>query len=74
MYFSKHSLKFKVGLCDNFVTVITSKYAMQHWKLLKSILVRLDASKAPGLDKISSKTSKDGREVLALILCNLINL
>ena len=33
-----------------------------------------DVTKAPGLAKISSKFLKDGAEVLALPLCNLVNL
>ena len=41
---------------------------------IKKILVCLDSSKAPGLDRISSKFLKDGAEVLALPLCNLVNL
>ena len=41
---------------------------------IKKILVCLEASKAPGLDGISSKFLKDGAEVLALPLCNLVNL
>ena len=34
----------------------------------------MDSSKAPGLDEISSKFLKDGAEVLALPLCNVVNL
>ena len=34
----------------------------------------MDASKAPGLNRISLKFSNDGAEVLALPLCNLVNL
>ena len=34
----------------------------------------MDSSKAPGLDEISSKFLKDGTELLALPLCNLVNL
>ena len=41
---------------------------------IKKILACLDSSKAPGLDKISLKFLKDGTEVLALPLCNLVNL
>ena len=41
---------------------------------IKKILACLDASKAPGLDGIFSKFLKDGAEVLALPLCNLVNL
>ena len=41
---------------------------------IKKILACLEASKAPGLDGISSKFLKDGAEVLALPLCNLVNL
>ena len=41
---------------------------------IKKILACLDSSKAPGLDEISSKFLKDGAEVLALPLCNLVNL
>ena len=40
----------------------------------KKILACLDISKAPGLDGISSEFLKDGAEVLALLLCNLVNL
>ena len=40
----------------------------------KNVLAWLDSSKAPGLDGISSKFLKDGAEVLALLLCNLVNL
>ena len=52
---------------------MTSNYALQYWKLLK-ILAWLDTSKAPGLDKISSKFLKDHAKILALPLCNLANL
>ena len=41
---------------------------------IKKILACLDSSKAPGLDKISSKFLKDGAVVLALPLCNVVNL
>ena len=41
---------------------------------IKKILVCLDSSKVSGLDEISSKFLKDGAEVLALLLCNLVNL
>ena len=41
---------------------------------IKKILVCLDASKAPGLGRISLNFLKDGTEVLALPLCNLVNL
>ena len=41
---------------------------------IKKILACLDASKAPGLDGISSKFLKDGADVLALPLCNLVHL
>ena len=41
---------------------------------IKKILACLDSSKAPGLDRISSKFLKDGTEVLALPPCNLVNL
>ena len=41
---------------------------------IKKILACLDASKAPGLDGLSSKLLKDGAKVLALPLCNLVNL
>ena len=41
---------------------------------IKKILACLDTSKAPGRDGISSKFLKDGAEVLALPLCNLVNL
>ena len=43
---------------------------MQHWK----ILACLDASEVPGLDGTSSEGLNDGAEVLALPLCNLVNL
>ena len=38
------------------------------------ILACLDSSKASGLDGISSKFFKDGAKVLALPLCNLVDL
>ena len=41
---------------------------------IKKILTCQDASRAPSLDGISSKFLKDGAEVLALPLCNLVNL
>ena len=41
---------------------------------IKKILACLDSSKAPGLDEISSTFLKYGAEVLALPLCNLVNL
>ena len=41
---------------------------------IKKILPCLDSSNATGLDKISSKFLKDGAEVVALPLCNLVNL
>ena len=41
---------------------------------IEKILACLDSSKAPGLDKISLKFLKDGAEVLALPLFNLVNL
>ena len=41
---------------------------------IRKILACLDSSKAPGLDGISSKFLKDGAEVLAIPLCNLVNL
>ena len=41
---------------------------------IKNILACLDSSEAPGLDEISSKFLKDGAEVLALPLYNLVNL
>ena len=41
---------------------------------IKKILACLDSTKAHGLDRISSKYLKDGAEVLALPLCNLVNL
>ena len=41
---------------------------------IKKILASLDSTKAHGLDRISSKYLKDGAEVLALPLCNLVNL
>ena len=39
---------------------------------IKEVLACLDSSKAPGLDGISSKFSKDGADVLALPLCGLV--
>ena len=41
---------------------------------IKKILVCLDASKAPGFDRISLEFLKNGAEVLALPLCNPVNL
>ena len=41
---------------------------------MQQILACLDSSKVPGFDEISSKFFKDGAEVLALPLCNLVNL
>ena len=41
---------------------------------IKKILACQGLWKAPGLDGISSKLLKDGIEVLALPLCNLVNL
>ena len=41
---------------------------------IKKILACPDTSKAPGLDGMSSKFLKDGSEVLALPLYNLVNL
>ena len=41
---------------------------------IKRILACLDASKAAGLDRISSKFLKDAAEVLVLPLCGLVNL
>ena len=41
---------------------------------IKKILACLKSSKALGLDGISSKSLKDDAEVLALPLCNLVNL
>ena len=41
---------------------------------IKKILACLDSSKAPGLDGMYSKFLKDGAEILALPLCNLVNL
>ena len=41
---------------------------------IKKILACLDSSKVLGLDKISPKFLKDGAEILALPLCNLLNL
>ena len=43
-------------------------------EIIKKILACVDSSKAPGLDEIFSKFLKDGTEVLALPLCNLLNL
>ena len=43
-------------------------------KTIKRILACLDASKAAGLDGISSKYLKDAAEVLVLPLCGLVNL
>ena len=41
---------------------------------IKKFLTCQDASIAPSLDGISSNFLKDGAEVLALPLCNLVNL
>ena len=41
---------------------------------IKKNLACLGSSKAPGLNGISSKFLKDPAEVLALLLCNLVNL
>ena len=41
---------------------------------IKKILACLNSSKAPGLDRISAKSFKDGAEVIAVPLCNLVNL
>ena len=41
---------------------------------IKKILACLDSSKVSGLDGISSKFFKDGAKVLALPLCNLVDL
>ena len=41
---------------------------------IKRILACLDSSKAPGLDGISSKFLKNGPDVLAVPLFNLVNL
>ena len=41
---------------------------------IKKILAFLDTSKALGLDEISSNFLKHGAEILALPLCNLVNL
>ena len=41
---------------------------------VKKILACLNSSKAPGLDRISAKSFKDGAEVIAVPLCNLVNL
>ena len=41
---------------------------------IKKILACLDLSKSPSLDKISSKSLKDGADILALPLCDLLNL
>ena len=43
-------------------------------KTIKKILAQLDLSKSPGLGGISSTFLKDGAEVLALPLFNLVNL
>ena len=43
-------------------------------EIIKNTLACLDLSKAPGLDGISSKFLKDGIEVLALPLYNLVHL
>ena len=42
-------------------------------EFLKKILLRLDASKALGLEGMTWKLLKDGAEVLALPLCNLVH-
>ena len=41
---------------------------------IRNVLAILDSLKARGLDGISTNFLKDGAEVLALPLCNLINL
>ena len=41
---------------------------------IKKILACLDSTKAHGLERIFSKYLKDGAGVLALPLCNLVNL
>ena len=41
---------------------------------IKKILVCLDASKAPGFDRIYLEFLRDCAEVLALLLCNPVNL
>ena len=41
---------------------------------IKKILACLDASKVPGLAGMSSKILENGAEVLALPLCNSVNL
>ena len=43
-------------------------------KILKKILLSLDTSKAAGMDQIPAKFLRDGAEVLALPLRNIINL
>ena len=40
---------------------------------IKKILACLDASKAPGLNGMTSKFLKDGAEDLALTLCCVLN-
>ena len=42
-------------------------------KTIKRILSCLNASKATGLERISSKFLKDGAQILPLPLCNLVN-
>ena len=53
--------------CHNFELCNTTM------KTIKKILACLDSSKVPGLDKISPKFLEDSAEVLALPLCNLLN-
>ena len=43
-------------------------------EIIKNILASLNTSKAPGLDGISSKFLKGCAEVIAVPLCNLVNL
>ena len=41
---------------------------------IKKLLCCLDASEAPGMDEISPKFLKDGADVLAKPICDIINL
>ena len=43
-------------------------------KTNKKLLCCLDVSKAPGMDEISPAFLKDGTEVLANPICDIINL
>ena len=43
-------------------------------EVTQKILFRLDTNKAAGMDQIPAKPLRDGDEVLALLLRNIINL